>query len=152
MYLCIHLSIDTKTNTHEHMISKSVSGVEILQILACFLVLHTIILPSMCSNMVYSIYFRQEDQSNISDDHVEVVQGYPDLEDKLESEIVIVIMTTNGRKTYRQRTLMSVYREVSLMPERYQIYLCTGDSEGLDEEEIPSIPNLTILQPCKNKR
>ena len=106
----------------------------------------------MCSNMVYSIYFRQEDQSNISDDHVEVVQGYPDLEDKLESEIVIVIMTTNGRKTYRQRTLMSVYRELSLMPERYKIYLCTGDSEGLDEEEIPSIPNLTILQPCKSKR
>lgn len=134
------------------MFTKSVSFVEIVKILAFFLVLHTIILPFMCSHMVYSIYFRQKDPSDISDKHVEGVQDYPDLEDKFVSEIVIVIMTTNGRKTYRQRTLMSVYREVTLMPERYGIYLCTGDSVGLVDVDILTIPNLTIMQPCKDKR
>ena len=136
------------------MTTKSLSVIEVLHILIFFLILHTIILPCLCSHMVYSLYFKQKDHSNITDEDPEEVlaPAYPDLEDKVESDIVIVMMTSKGRQNYRQRTLMSVFREVSSMPERYKFFVCTGDSEGLVDENIYHKSNMKILEPCKDKR
>ena len=135
------------------MITKSVSVVEILHILFFFLILHIIILPCLCSHMVYSLYFKQKGLNiSASDEDSEVVETLSDLEDKIESEIVIVMMTSKGRHNYRQRTMRSVYREVSSLPERYRFFVCTGDSEGLDDGNIPLKPNMNILEPCKDRR
>ena len=134
------------------MIDKSVSVVEIFHILAFFLILHIIILPYFCSHMVYSSYFNQKEHISIRDEEQEIVPAFPNLEDKVESDIVIVIMTTKGRQNYRQKTLMSVQKEVSQMPERYKFFVCTGDSEGLDDENSYLQPNMKILEPCKDKR
>ena len=62
----------------------------------------------------------------------------------------IVIQTSERRGDYMRRTILSVRRELSLARDGYQLYVCSADSK--DFTEIPEMPELTLVQPCKQNR
>ena len=121
--------------------------VDCLPIVILFSVLHLTILPYLCSDLAFSVYFRgntnnAEDESLVSSPGGDRRKG--------ESRLRIVIQTSERRGDYMMRTILSVRRELSLARDSHQLYVCTADRK--DFTEIPEMPELTVVQPCKQNR
>ena len=69
---------------------------------------------------------------------------------KEQSGLRIVIQTSERRGDYMMRTILSVRRELSLARDSHQLYVCSADRKDL--REIPEMPELTVVQPCKQNR
>ena len=121
--------------------------VDCLPIILLFSVLHLTILPYLCSNLAFSVYFRGNTNSY---EEESLVSSTGEDRRKEESRLRIVIQTSERRGDYIRRTILSVRRELSLARESYQLYVCTADSK--DFTEIPEMPELTVVQPCKQNR
>ena len=125
---------------------------ESLPVLTVFLVLHLAIFPYLCSNLAYSVYFRGNFSTSFeADSLIERKVTYSDGR-REESKIRVVILTSDraGGEGYRLATILSVLREISRARERYQILLCSADNKEFTE--IPEMPDLRVLQPCKDNR
>ena len=120
--------------------------VDCLPIIILFSVLHLTILPYLCSNLAFSVYFR----GNTNNYEDESIVSSPAGTRKGQSRMRIVIQTSERRGDYMMRTILSVRRELSLARDRHQLYVCTADSK--DFTEIPEMPELTVVQPCKQNR
>ena len=78
-------------------------------IFTAFLSLHFILLPYLCSNIAYSIYFKKVNQV---DEQVEY-DFDEDIEYRTENNDMAIIVQTSSRDTsYRNRTLISLYTEL----------------------------------------
>ena len=92
-----------------------------------FFVLHTLVLPYLCSNMAFSFYF-QEDTTNHTDNKQILMFNHSD-HAKTESTLVIVILTApRARDTsYLHQTLGSVLEQVAAAGQNHQVYVCSGE-------------------------
>ena len=96
---------------------------------ALFIVLHTIVLPYLCSNMAFSYYF-QEDSTNHTDDRQILMFNNSNSDHiKDQSSMVIVIQTAPRAReeNYFLQTLVSVLEQVSIARESHQVYVCSGE-------------------------
>ena len=121
-----------------------------LPIILLFSTLHLTILPYLCSNLAFSVYFRGTVGTATNNSEEESSVSSPGGERKDQSRMRIVIQTSERRGDYMRRTILSVRRELSLARDGYQVYLCSGDNK--DFTEIPEMPELTLVQPCKQNR
>ena len=117
-----------------------------LPIVILFSVLHLTVLPYLCSDLAFSVYFRGN-TNNTEDESLVISRGD---EKREESGMRIVIQTSERRGDYMRRTILSVRRELSLARDRHLVYVCSGDNK--DFTEIPEMPELTVVQPCKQNR
>ena len=92
-----------------------------------FFVLHTLVLPYLCSNMAFSFYF-QEDTSNHTNNRQILMLNHSD-HAKTESTLVVVILTApRARDTsYLHQTLDSVLEQVAAAGQNHQVYVCSGE-------------------------
>ena len=121
--------------------------VDCLPIVILFSVLHLTVLPYLCSDLAYSVYFRGN--TNNSEDVMSPVSPLGG-EKRDQSRMRILIQTSERRGDYMKRTILSVRRELSLARDSYQLYVCSADNK--DFTEIPEMPELTVVQPCKQNR
>ena len=121
--------------------------VDCLPIVILFSVLHLTVLPYLCSDLAYSVYFRGN--TNNSEDEMSLVSPLGG-EKRDQSRMRILIQTSERRGDYMKRTILSVRRELSLARDSHQVYLCSADNK--DFTEIPEMPELTVVQPCKQNR
>ena len=120
--------------------------VDCLPIVILFSVLHLTILPYICSDLAFSVYFRGNTNNSEEESLVRSTGG----EKRDQSRMRIVVQTSQRRGDYMKRTILSVRRELSLARESYQLYVCSADNK--DFTEIPEMPELTVVQPCKQNR
>ena len=118
-------------------------------LLLLFSVLHLTIIPFLCSDLAFSVYFRGSGTSEIPAE----LDGLVDFseEEREESRMRIVILTAEreGGVSYRQRTILSVLREMSLARDNYhQLFVCSADRRDL--ADIPRTNHIALLQPCKH--
>ena len=113
------------------------NGKSLLPILTLFLVLHTILLPYLCSNMEYSYYFQEEKNLHLFKELEELELNVEnekfhasDNSAKDQSSMVIVILTApRARDTsYFHQTLGSVLEQVEAATQNHKVYVCSGDS------------------------
>ena len=113
------------------------NGKSLLPILTLFLVLHSVILPYLCSNMEYSYYFQEEKKLHLFKELEELELNVEnekfhasDNSAKDQSSMVIVILTApRARDTrYFHQTLVSVMEQVEASRQSHQVYVCSGDS------------------------
>ena len=92
-----------------------------------FFVLHTLVLPYLCSNMAFSFYF-QEGTTNHTDNR-QILMFNNIGPAKTESTMVIVILTApRARDTsYFHQTLGSVLEQVAAARHNHQVYVCSGE-------------------------
>ena len=93
-----------------------------------FFVLHTLVLPYLCSNMAFSFYFQENTTSNYTDRRKILMFNHSD-HAKTESTLVIVILTApRARDTsYLHQTLGSVLEQVAAAGQNHQVYVCSGE-------------------------
>ena len=120
--------------------------VDCLPIVTLFSLLHLTLLPYLCSDLAFSVYFRGNTNNKEEESEVGSTGG----ERREESRMRIVIQTSERRGDYMMRTILSVRRELSLAREGYQLYICSADRK--DFREIPEMPELRVVQPCKQNR
>ena len=120
--------------------------VDCLPIVILFSVLHLTILPYLCSDLAFSVYFR----GNTNNSEEESLVRSTGWEKRDQSRMRIVVQTSQRRGDYMKRTILSVRRELSLARDRHQLYVCSADNK--DFTEIPEMPELTVVQPCKQNR
>ena len=120
--------------------------VDCLPIVTLFSLLHLTLLPYLCSDLAFSVYFRGNTNNKEEESEVSSTGG----ERREESRMRIVIQTSERRGDYMMRTILSVRRELSLAREGYQLYICSADRK--DFREIPEMPELRVVQPCKQNR
>ena len=120
--------------------------VDCLPIVILFSVLHLTILPYLCSDLAFSVYFR----GNTNNSEGESLVRSKGWEKRDQSRMRIVVQTSQRRGDYMKRTILSVRRELSLARDRHQLYVCSADNK--DFTEIPEMPELTVVQPCKQNR
>ena len=114
-------------------------------IFTAFLSLHFILLPYLCSNIAYSIYFKKVNQV---DEQVEY-DFDEDIEYRTENNDMAIIVQTSSRDTsYRNRTLISLYTELLKSDKAgHQVLVCS--TEGTDNSlEMPVISQFKSVQPC----
>ena len=113
------------------------NGKSLLPILTLFLVLHSVILPYLCSNMEYSYYFQEEKNLHLFEELEELELNVEneklhasDNSAKDQSSMVIVILTApRARDTsYFHQTLGSVLEQVEAATQNHKVYVCSGDS------------------------
>ena len=114
-------------------------------IFTAFFALHLIVLPYLCSNVAYSIYFKKIKQvdEQVEYDFDEDIEYRPE-----NNDMAIIVQTSNRDTSYRNRTLMSLYTEL-LRNELagYQVIVCSA--EGTDNRlEMPVISHFKSVQPC----
>ena len=99
----------------------------LLPTIVLFFVLHTLVLPYLCSNMAFSFYF-QEDTNNHTDNR-QILLFNNIGPAKTESTMVIVILTApRARDTsYFHQTLGSVLEQVAAARQNHQVYVCSGE-------------------------
>ena len=121
-------------------------------LLLLFSVLHLTIIPFLCSNLAFSVYFRGSGTSEYPAEQDGLLDLFEEeREEKEESSMRIVILTAEreGGVSYRQRTILSVLREMSLARETYhQLFVCSADRGDL--ADIPRTNTIALLQPCKH--
>ena len=103
--------------------------VDCLPIVILFSVLHLTVLPYLCSDLAFSVYFRGN-TNNTEDESLVISRGD---EKREESGMRIVIQTSKRRGDYMRRTILSVRRELSLARDSHQLYVCTADRKDLTE-------------------
>ena len=93
-----------------------------------FFVLHTLVLPYLCSNMAFSFYFQENTTSNYTDRRKILMFNQSD-HAKTESTLVVVILTApRARDTsYLHQTLGSVLEQVAAAGQNHQVYVCSGE-------------------------
>ena len=99
----------------------------LLPTIVLFFVLHTLVLPYLCSNMAFSVYF-QEGTTNHTDNR-QILMFNNSRPAKTESTMVIVILTApRARDTsYFHQTLGSVLEQVAAARQNHQVYVCSGE-------------------------
>ena len=120
-----------------------------LPLLIIFSALHLTIIPYLCSDLAFSVYFTG---NGTTDSTPLAGLVSPEEEERVESRMRIVILTSEreGGVSYRLSTILSVEREISRARETYhQIFVCSADRGDL--ADIPHT-NLSLLQPCKHQR
>ena len=124
-------------------------------LLLLFSVLHLTIIPYLCSDLAFSVYFRGTGTSEFPAEQDELVDSSEEereeREEREESRMRIVILTAEreGGVSYRQRTILSVLREMSLARDNYhQLFVCSADRPDL--ADIPRTNHIALLQPCKH--
>ena len=116
---------------------------DLFLILAAFFALHFFVLPYLCSNVAYSIYFKQEKQK---DEKVEY-DLYEEIEHRTENnEMAIIVQTSNRDTSYRNRTLVSLYTEL-VKSEGHQVIVCSADGKE-KSLNMPGLAHFKSLQPC----
>ena len=100
----------------------------IIPTVALFIVLHTIVLPYLCSNMAFSFYF-QEHSTNHTDDGQILLYNNSNSDYIAQSKMVIVIQTAPRAReeNYFLQTLVSVLEQVAVARESHQVYVCSGE-------------------------
>ena len=118
---------------------------------ALFIVLHTIVLPYLCSNMAFSYYF-QEDSTNHTDDRQILMFNNSNSDHiKDQSSMVIVIQTAPRAReeNYFLQTLVSVLEQVSIARESHQVYVCSGEHKFISVLVTTcSCPSRRCRWPC----
>ena len=117
---------------------------ESFPIITLFILLHIFILPKLCSNLVYSIYF-QESSRQLKSDVEDIVPIADD--DKIDSsEYVVVVLTSQTREVnYLNQTLTSLQHQLLAATEHIPVIVCSADSEkriNIDHH------NFSVIQPC----
>lgn len=114
-------------------------------IFTVFFALHFIVLPYLCSNVAYSIYFKKIDQV---DEQVEY-NFDEDIGHRIENnDMAIIVQTSNRDTSYRNRTLLSLYTEL-MRSEQTGHHVIVCSAEGAEQNlELPVIPHFKSLQPC----
>ena len=99
----------------------------LLPTVVLFVILHTLVLPYLCSNMAFSFYF-QEDTTNHTDNR-QILNFNNIGPAKTESTMAIVILTApRARDTsYFHQTLGSVLEQVAAARQNHQVYVCSGE-------------------------
>ena len=116
---------------------------DLFLILAAFFALHFFVLPYLCSNVAYSIYFKQEKQK---DEKVEY-DLYEEIEHRIENnDMAIIVQTSNRDTSYRNRTLVSLYTEL-VKSEGHQVIVCSADGKE-KSLNMPGLAHFKSLQPC----
>ena len=118
-----------------------------LPIVILFSLLHLSVLPYFCSNLAFSVYFKGNPGETGEEN---LVSTAGEERRKEQSGLRIVIQTSERRGDYMMRTILSVRRELSLARDSNQLYVCSADRK--DFREIPEMPELTVVQPCKQNR
>ena len=92
-----------------------------------FFVLHTLVLPYLCSNMAFSFYFQEGTSNHTERKHILMFNNSDHA--KTESTLVIVILTApRARDTsYLHQTLGSVLLQVAAAGQNHQVYVCSGE-------------------------
>ena len=116
-------------------------------ILSIFIVLHLVILPYLCSDLPFSLYFKQNLEGEWTADDLELVttEGHAQLP-KVKSDLAILVLTAARDQGYLNRTLLSLYKELSTASESHQVYICLTEAVHAELGGIPWIPVMTRLR------
>ena len=129
---------------------KTPSSVPILSI---FIALHLVILPYLCSDCPYSVYFNTDRERVVPEDEVDLLLPGDHAEVQIEeSDLAVLVLTAAREQDYLRRTLLSLFRELTIGGARHQVYLCSAEVEQPELESIASmasIPGLVVMQPCQ---
>ena len=108
-----------------------------------FIALHLFLLPFLCSNSAYSIYFK-----NVGKNYEKEHDFHEDVKNRIKNHDMAIIVQTSDRKTsYRNKTLLSIHTELMRTNGGHTVYVCSAD--GSEKSlNMPVISYLKSLQPC----
>ena len=116
---------------------------ELTLIVIVFLALHLIILPYLCSDLAYSVYFKKTIQvEDVEYDTFETPEHRHG-----NTDMAIIVQTSMRDISYRNKTLLSVYKELVGNKAGHQVIVCSADARESDLK-LPEIFNFKPLQPC----
>ena len=118
---------------------------DLILIISLFVCAHLILLPQMCSNLPYSIYYQPKSGSSkvVPKKYTEISK----MKNKTFSEdLIIVVLTSSKRKeSYLHQTLSSLHLEQSKATGSFHLIVCSADSVKASFEENL---NFTWILPC----
>ena len=118
-------------------------------ILSIFLALHLVILPYLCSDLPFSLYFKQNLERKGPEDDLDLVMTEVHTQlHKVRSDLAILVLTAPREQEYLNRTMLSLYKELATASESHQVYICTAEPEHAELGRMPWIPGVTLLLPC----
>ena len=114
-----------------------------------FLILHLVILPKICKNVVYSVYFEPDYKRPVE----EIINNYHILDiknDLPDANIAVLVITSKRETSYLNRTLLSLFKEISRSEEKHPTFICSADPDHGELNELFVPASVKVLQPCLN--
>ena len=119
-------------------------------LLCLFLALHILVLPYLCSNLPFSLYFNPELHRELPDDNIDLTVPEGVAEEPRDESIIAVLLLTSPRdQGYLSRTMLALYKELTISPFRHKVYTCTADTDHAElMDMMNNIPGMVVMQPC----
>ena len=118
---------------------------ELILIISIFVCVHHIILPRICSNLPYSVFYEtaRSDSSVVSYENQQISE---ERKRQLSEDMIIVVLTSSRRKeSYLHQTLSSLHLEQSKASVVFPLVVCSAD---IDQSKVKENQNVTWIIPC----